>query len=154
MLNMLNFLGGELEDKGGGVPRFSPKYSTYSTYSTFLQKEAHFDSTGPPRIQHIQHFSWKKHFFEKMCFFQGKCWICWIFGGRARRQKGGGVPRLSPKHSTYSTFPLKEAHFYSTSPPEFDIFNISPERMRFFEKSHSFCWIVEYVGLSWSEVSS
>ena len=93
-----------------------------------------------------------------MCFFQRKCWICWILGGMLNqnvlktaemlnmlnmlnvfgrtRRKGGGVWPSSPqniqhiqhiqhfpwkKHiliqhapedSTYSTFLLKEAHFF------------------------------------------
>ena len=101
----------------------------------------------PPKIQHIQHFPWKKHIFSKnasfswnveyvefwgacwikMCFFLQKCWICWIcwmFWG-----KPGDPPPLS-----------------SSSPPKkFNIFNISPERSTFSQKNASFRGNVEYV---------
>ena len=71
----------------------------------------------------------------KMCLKLEKCWICWIcwmFSGELEER--GGLAKFSPKHSTYSTFPLKEAHFDSTCPREFNIFNISPERSTFFQQ--------------------
>ena len=70
----------------------------------------------------------------KMCFFQGKCWICWIcwmFWGELGQTppfllvlpKAFNIFNISailstfwfnmpPQDSTYSTFPLKEAHLW------------------------------------------
>ena len=113
MLNMLNVLG-----KAWGPP---PPLS----------------SSSPQKIQHIQHFPWKKHIFSKnasfswnveyvefwgacwikMCFFLQKCWICWIcwmFWGKPGDPPPPYLlvlPQSNSTYSTYSTFPLKEAHF-------------------------------------------
>ena len=47
-----------------------------STYSTFQQKETHFDSTSGPRIQHFQHFPWKRQIFlEKALSFKGPIFL-------------------------------------------------------------------------------
>ena len=89
MLNMLNS-GGPVESKCAsfcrnveyvecfgenlGTPPLSSSSPQNIHLSTFLQKNSIQYST-------FQHFPWKKHIFSKKCFFQGKCWICWILGG-------------------------------------------------------------------------
>ena len=69
MLNMLNSLA-------RGHLLISPK--TFNIFNISSESSTFWFNMGP-RIQHIQHFPGKKHFFEKMCFLQGNCWICWIF---------------------------------------------------------------------------
>ena len=54
-----------------------PPNSTYSRCSTFcgfkhiLTQQASQNST-------YSTFPWKKHIFSKNCFYQLKCWLCWI----------------------------------------------------------------------------
>ena len=93
-----------LDTTGQNLPCSARKHSTYSTYSTWQLKEAHFLRPWFNMIQHIQHDSWKKHIFWKMCPVQLSCWILCFFCRHYSARKHS-------TYSTYSTWQLKEAHF-------------------------------------------
>ena len=138
-----------LELQVTGLDQFS--FVTYLTVWT----------TWNTRIQHVQNFSWKECFLEKRASFRGgvehvelwggllnqnvlklqKCWIdveyveSWV-----ELEEKGGVSRLSPKYSTYSTyssFCLKETFRFNRL-PENSTFNISPETCMFWRRSPIF----------------
>ena len=57
--------------------------------------------------------------------------------GRIRRQCGLSLNLPKTQHIQHVS--RKKHTLIQHGAPEFNIFNISPERMRFFEKSRSFC---------------
>ena len=112
-LNMLNS-GGPVESKLNvlgktwGPPPYLPQKTTYST---FFLKEAHF---------------------LKKCFFQGRCWICWILGGLLNknvllsREMLTMLNMLKVLGRTWGPPP-----YLLVLPKTFNIFNISAERSTF-----------------------
>ena len=109
-------------------PPIDPKKSTYSTYSTFQQKEAHFSDTRSNMIQHIQHFSRKKHIF-------GTCWFFSAFLGKG----------FSAERTTF----LPMLNFSAERATFWVMLIFFPWKKPFFQKNASFCWNVEYVRSCW-----
>ena len=118
MLNMLNYFG----SIWSLLAFHRPKIIQHdSTYSTFQQKEAYFFSKiGSNMIQHIQHFSRKKHIW----------YTCWII-----------FHEITTFGAMLNFFPWKN-HFLGHV-------EFSPQKEAFFQKCASFCWNVEYVRSCW-----
>ena len=88
-----------------GVCKFQ-KHSTYSTYSSFPQKEALFLRKGFGHIQHIQHFRRKKHIFGKNASWS--CNVeCWVSSKQLGDSKGV-CKSTSIQHIQHIQFPQKE----------------------------------------------
>ena len=108
MLNVVVFLGFT-----NGVCKFKT-HSTYSTYSTCPQKETHFLETPQEHIQHIQHYSRKKHILEKMLLTAVMLNVVVFFLGYPNGVCKFKMHSTYSTYSTYSTFPQKEAHCLGT----------------------------------------
>ena len=83
-----------------------------STYSTFPLKGTHFLRNVLLSGEMLNMLNPGGACWIRMCLKLQKCWICWIcwmFLGELEER--GGLAKFSPKHSTYSTFPLKGTHF-------------------------------------------
>ena len=87
----------------------------------------------PRKIKQHSTLQFWEAYFSRMCFFQLKCWICWMCSWNVFENvfffSGGMLNMLNmlnafgtyrlllneankfQKHSTYSTFPQKEAYF-------------------------------------------
>ena len=66
ILNMLNVFWPITPPFADHGVAWAKKHSTYSTYSTFQQKEAFIRNLTSNMIQHIQHFSRKNHIKKKL----------------------------------------------------------------------------------------
>ena len=122
MLNMLNSLA-------RGHLLISPKtFNIFNIFNISAERSTFWFNMGP-RIQHIQHFPWKKTFFLRKC--ASFCWnVEYVeFSGQGSPsnfpqniqhiqhiqhfcRKKHILIQHGAQNSTYSTFPLKEAFFW------------------------------------------
>ena len=101
VLNMLNVLGRTWPNPPP-LSSSSPKNIQHIQHFQHFCSFKHILIQHAPRIQHIRHFPWKKHISEKVCSFQGKCWICWMFWG----ELGQTPPFLLALPKTFNIFNL------------------------------------------------
>ena len=112
MLNMLNVLW---PMRLHGV-QWAKKHSTYSTYSTFQQKEHFFGTLHPTWFNMFNISAERSIFWGKKSFFLLKCWIGWMYWACGPKFLLNWRSLMGQK-----TFNI------------FNIFNISAERSFFLE---------------------
>ena len=114
---------------------WAKKHSTYSTYSTFQQKEAFFSEHLHPTWFNIFNISAERSTFSK---------TCWIFSAER-------IPLFGPKSVEF--FQQKKFNFWPQKLNYFSRKNSTWPKKWFFQqkkfnmcrKCASFCWNVEYV---------
>ena len=113
------------------VPEECASFSSNVEYVDYVECFLNLQTlpSAPQKSQHSTVQLWEAH-FSKRCFFQLKCWICWMCSWNVPENVllsgnmlnmlnvfGTYGPLLNEankfkKHSTYSAFPLKETHFW------------------------------------------
>ena len=104
MLNMLNFLGGELEDKGGGSPGFPQNIQHIQHIQHFCRKKHILIQQAPPEFNIFNISAERSIFLRKCASFRGNVEYVEFLGGELE-DKRGGVPGFPQNIQHIQHFP-------------------------------------------------
>ena len=108
------------------------KFKKHSTCSTFPQKEAHFQNHTNNIFNIFNITAERSTFSNKNASYSCNVECCFFLGFT------NGVCKFK-EHSTYSTFPQKEAHFQNHTKNIFNILTETAIFAFFVSKGHYFC---------------